>query len=378
MNQPTPSGKPSLVLAGSGPAARPLSRVVVLASVCWAMLFLLLWLEHRLGVVHPSAVLFVGLSLAAVVSSLVALVRCYRRVARGPRRGVALAWFAAALAPVGLAVWWVKYILDAVGRQDAPNTLPWRLAMVAVASLMEGQAAWAYPQRQETEHLVMFHDGVATPRADAEEMERHVARMEQLLDRPLRGKIYWVRGRLLGRGRMACGGVVLGSDASPRDWQTADHPDGLSVDRHELAHAVIHQCCPPDVDPPLLLVEGWADSQAGINPRAQAKWALESRDLWRERIGAGPGASYLEELAGPNWYHHIGGPMYNVGGPFAAHLLRRYGAEKFLRLYIVCRPGTFAAQCREVFGVEFAALEAEFWEETERLAHGDSEKPGPS
>lgn len=370
MNQPAPSGKP---LA----AARPLSRVVVVMYFCWAMLFLLLWLEYRFGVLRPSAGLFVALCLAAVVSSLVAVVRCYRRVSRGPRRRAALAWSAAALAPVGLAVWWVKYILDAVGRQDAPNTLPWRLAMVAVASLMEGQAAWAYPQRQETERLVMFHDGVATPQADVEEMERHVARMERLLDRPLRGKIYWVRGRLLGRGRMACGGgLALGSDASPRDWRTADHPDGLSVDRHELAHAVIHQCCPPDADPPLLLVEGWADSQAGINPRAQAKWALESRDLWRERTGAGRDASYLEELVGPAWYHHVGGPMYNVGGPFAAHLLRRYGPEKFLRLYVTCRPGAFAARCREVLGVELAALEAEFREEVERLARVEPEQPG--
>ena len=369
MNQPAPSGK-------SLAAARPLSRVVGITYFYWAMLFLLLWLEHRLGVVHPSAVLFVALCFAAVVSSLVALVRCYWHVARGPRRETALAWSAAALAPVGLAVWWVKYILDAVGRQDAPNTLPWRLAMVGVASLMEGQAAWAYPQRQESEHLVMFHDGVATPQTDVEEMERHVAGMERLLDRPLRGKIHWVRGRLLGYGRMAFGSLALGSDASPRDWRTADHPDWLSVDRHELAHAVIYQCCPPDADPPLLLVEGWADSQAGINPRSQAKWALESRELWRERTGAGRDASYLEELVGPTWYHHIGGPMYNVGGSFAAHLLRRYGAEKFLRLYVACRPGTFAASCREVLGVELAELEAEFWEEMERLARGEPEQPG--
>src|SRR5437016_185147 len=103
MNQPAPSAKPP---------ARPLSRVVLAAMLCWAMLFLLLWVEDRLGVLHPSALLLLALFLTAVVLSLVALARCCRRVIRGPRRGGALAWSVAALTPVGLVVCWLKYILD--------------------------------------------------------------------------------------------------------------------------------------------------------------------------------------------------------------------------------------------------------------------------
>jgi len=97
--------------------------------------------------------------------------------------------------------------------------------------------------------------------------ERHVARPEVLTGMRLRSKIYWVRGLLLGRGRMACRGLALGSDRSPNDWDTADHPDRLSVDRHELAHAVLHQRLAPDSDPPTLLSEGWAESQAGTTGR---------------------------------------------------------------------------------------------------------------
>ena len=48
-------------------------------------------------------------------------------------------------------------------------------------------------------------------------------------------------------------GLVLGSSQSPADWATADHPFGLSVDRHELAHGVIHQLQPADADPHLVL-----------------------------------------------------------------------------------------------------------------------------
>src|SRR5262249_41173819 len=156
---------------------------------------------------------------------------------------------------------------------------------------------------------------------------------------------HWVRGEVLGRGRMAIRGLALGSSHSPADWDTADHPFGLSEDRHELAHGVVHQLQPPDADPPILLIEGWAEAHAAMTSRKRAELALHSRALWRERTGAGPTASYLRELTGVAWYHRIDGPMYNVGGAFAEFLLRKYGAERFLRLYFACRPGRFEAEC---------------------------------
>jgi hypothetical protein len=122
---------------------------------------------------------------------------------------------------------------------------------------------------------------------------------------------------------MAICGLVLGSSRSPADWETADHPKRLSEDRHDLAHAVIHQLQPADSDAPTLIIEGWTEAHNGMTSQTRADGARQSRDLWRERTGAGPSQSYLRELTGPSWYHRIDGPVYNVGGALAEFLLRR-------------------------------------------------------
>jgi hypothetical protein len=234
---------------------------------------------------------------------------------------------------------------------------------------MEAQAICTFSERTETEHLVEFHGpGVATPKLDAEEMDKHVARLVEMTKRPLREKIYWVRGPLLGQSRMALLGLAIGSAESPSDWKTADHPHNLSVDRHELAHAVLHQHYKPDTDPPTLLVEGWAESQAGPSSGQLASWALDSRRIHVEGMKRNVRHSYLRELVRPFWYHHIDGPVYSVGGAFVDFLLRKHGVDKFLTLYFSCREDTFEARCQEVFMVDFDELERQFWEEAQTLA----------
>src|SRR4051794_35553506 len=122
-------------------------------------------------------------------------------------------------------------------------------------------------------------------------MEKHVDRLMTMTQTTPRAKIYWVRGELFDKRRMAILGLALGSLSSPNDWETADHPDNLSVDRHELAHAVLHQRYQTNTDPPTLLVEGWAESQSGLKPEKLAAFALQSRKLWMERTAAKPDAS---------------------------------------------------------------------------------------
>src|SRR5262249_17244057 len=155
------------------------------------------------------------------------------------------------------------------------------------------------------------------PHRDLEAMDRHVAAMEAVTGKPLRGKIHWVRGELLGRRQMAIRGLGLGSSQSPADWDTADPPFGLRVDRHELAPGGIHPLQTPDAEPPTLLIEGWAEAHAGMTSRKRAELARHSRALWRQRSGAGPADSYLRELTGAAWYHRLDGAVYSVGGAFA-------------------------------------------------------------
>src|SRR5262249_12230941 len=330
----------------------------------------LLYLEDRMGVLHPYALCFLLLVTLVFASGIFGLTVGFRRSCLGPRRRPALSWGWVSLVPSLLWVWLGLYGLREAARGEAPNTLPWKLVVMATASGMEAQAPWMYPHRIETDHLVMFYDErVRHPWRDAEAMDRHVARLEAVTGTPLRAKIYWVRGRLLGWGRMACRGLALGSDRSPDDWDTADHPDSLSVDRHELAHAVLHQRLAPDADPPALLSEGWAESQSGPSPARLALGAVESRRRRQERLGpTGDSRPYLRELGGPSWYHHIDARTYDVGGAFVDSLLRRYGVERFLRLYFTCRKGTFEADCRTILGDDFEGLERGFWEEAERLA----------
>jgi hypothetical protein len=128
-------------------------------------------------------------------------------------------------------------------------------------------------------------------------------------------------------------------------------------------------------DPPFLLVEGWAESQAGPTRATLASLALDSRDRWLARTSSKPGAnrSYLGELVGPAWHHHIGAPVYDVGGAFADFLIRHFGMGRVVRLYFTARPGTFEADCRNILGVDFEALETTFWQDAEIQRGSDSE-----
>lgn len=261
------------------------------------------------------------------------------------------------------------YAADRWKRREVPHNLPLALAKVAGGSLMEGHARFLYPGRVETPRLVMFHHGrVADPGRDAEAMDRHVAALEALTGMPLRAKIYWVRGKALGQGGLAFGGLALGSSESPADWQAGGY-----VDRHELAHAVLYQHYGPDTDPPMLLVEGWAESQSrdghSLVGRAlearRRRAAGESWAAWRE-----PGGTCLGGLTGPTWYHQDSGPVYDVGGAFVDFLLRRGGAGRFVELYFTCGEETFGADCRRVYGADLDTLEKEFWDDVGRRAEG--------
>jgi hypothetical protein len=326
--------------------------------------------EYHFGVLHPSSLLFLFLLLLRVLPTLFNVIYGFWRLLRGPSHRRAAGLLAVGLTPALLWLALVVHGLRVLQRQDTSQGVLWGILSQGMASVMELQLSYtsSYPHRLESAHLVMWYDDrVISPERDIEAMEKHVARLMKMTGTPLRSKIYWVRGELAGKSRMAIVGLALGSSTSPSDWESADHPDFLSVDRHELGHAVLHQRYQSDTDPPTLLVEGWAESQSGLKREKQAYFALHSRKLWMERTDAKGGASYLRELVTPSWYHHIDGAVYSVGGALADYLIRTYGVEKLLQLYFSCKPDSFEADCCSVYGLDFDTLEQAFWREAERM-----------
>ena len=74
----------------------------------------------------------------------------------------------------------------------------------------------------------------------------------------------------------------------------------------------------------------------------------------------------LPELLGPAWYHHDSGAVYHIGGAFVEYVLRKYGTDRFVELYLTCRPGTAADDFARVLGADLPTLERQFWEDVER------------
>lgn len=315
----------------------------------------------RLGAMHPSPWPLVALLGLLGASVAVAAAAGVVALARGPRRGAALAWAGVALGPPALCGAVGLYALGNWKRRVVPDDLATRLAKIGGAALIRLEASVEYPDRVATGRLVMFHDRVATPDRDAAAMDAHLARLEGLLGGPLRTPIYWVRGRVrrLGLGGLSVHGLALGSDSSPADWATEG-----ALDRHELAHAAIDQFRPVDADPPFLLHEGWAEAQSVLDPAELAQRALAAR---RESP-----ALTVRALVGPGWYHRDSGPVYPIGGAFVAYLIRTHGMEAYRRFDAAIRPDRVDATCRAAFGRDLDPLEAAFWADAEALAgHAD-------
>jgi hypothetical protein len=333
-----------------------LPRRTLAVWVSGLLLFLALWGQHRLGLLPPSWLLFVVLAAALAVSVLFALALGLWHALRGPRRVAALGSVLLALPPPALFAFAGWYTQQQWAQRRVPHNLLTTLGRMCGASLMRAEADLFYPSRLETERLVMYSREPAEE--DARVMDRHVARLEKLLGAPVRTRIVWVRGGLLGQGSVSFYGLALGSPAGPPG--KARDLTGWLLDAHELAHAVLDQHRTPDSDPPMLLHEGWASSQAGLTSADLARTALEQR-----RQGRAPP---LRDLVGPKWYHQDSGPVYPVGAALVDFLLRRHGAAKFVRLYVECRPDAFEADCRAVLGVGLDELEVEFWKDAERVS----------
>jgi hypothetical protein len=312
----------------------------------------LLWVQHHWQVLHPHYLPLIILITLMVIATTMAFHSGLWHASRAHHRTSALACLVLALIPLGLLGSVGLYAMFEWEDRRVPNNLPMNLAKVMGATVMRLEASLEYPNRLETERLVMFYDQLRSPREDAESMDQHLASMEATLGGSLKGKVFWIRGPLprLGLSRLCTYGIALGSESSPPDWRS-----DAGLDRHELAHAAIDQLRSPDSDPPCVLSEGWAQARCGDSHAALAAEAMALRSQSPE-IG-------LRELLGPDWYHRDRGAVYPFGGAFVDFLIRKHGTAKFLRLYNECRPGSFEAVIRDVFDIDIDALESEFWKD---------------
>lgn len=308
----------------------------------------------------PLTALFAVLALATLGTLLCGVWTVFR----GPQRRRATLICIALVPPVGFWCWVGVSASRNWAERQVPNTFLMRAAKVMGATFMRLEVGLRYRQRLESGRIVMYFDpiplpddtGVSSPELDLAMMNEHVERLQKVLGAPIDGRIFWIRGSLLGRAGLSLHGLALGSSWSPDEGSlTSAHV--YRGDRHELAHAVLDWFRTPGCDPPYVLHEGWAMSQCGDSRHELAQAAH------RARVKE-PDVS-LRDLFGPTWYHRDAGPVYSVGGAFVEYLIRRFEGPRFRRFYLECTPGRFEMKSRELFQIPFDELEADFWNDVE-------------
>jgi hypothetical protein len=241
------------------------------------------------------------------------------RACRGPRRGSAVAWTLLAVLPTLWMAAYVEYLLTVAAADcQRPNLLT-RCGEGAASLLIEPYVRFCYPYRHEGERFVMWS---ASPHPDKKEMaamDAHIRAMERAFGRQPIYKIYWVRGPVWGIGQRGGLGWALGSQSASRE----PRPDGLDpVDRHEVAHCVLEEFCPPGSEVPRLFHEGWAELHSAAKP--ESHW----RECWdSQQVGRLPS---LRALTAPDCYYNSLAPMYSLGSVLVEYIVKRFGHEKLL------------------------------------------------
>ena len=341
-------------------------RVALLAWIAWLVGLVwiagVFWMQTLQPKCWPLVVLLAAQVFAAVI---VAGTGTWHMI-RGPRRTAALAWMLLGMAPVCLWATHLSYgVWYAQGRQLDPNLLI-RMSRPMFLALADAATRVLYRQRTEGRYVVMIHNGIMnSPQEDVSTMDRHLERMQSLLGRKMKSKVYWVRGPLLGVTGRGGGGWALGSS------DTAEHEPGKLpyVDVHEAAHAIIETldhadyCVPLDRDVPAILSEGWAETQSGHPETFLVQRAWNQR---RRRLTLS-----LGELTSEDWYRRHLQPAYDQGSPLVEYMLQEFGPEKFFELYITCRRKTFETDCQRVLGVTLEELDRAFWNYVEQQVDPD-------
>ena len=335
-----------------------LPRLALAVWMAWLLLLVTSAGFLILRLWHPHFLPLTAIFVFFLAAGLSLVVRAVWRVIRGPDRLRSLAWFLFGTAPVWLMAGHFLYGLDTAYGRQVPMSYVLKVLVPLGESLMDLESRFRYPQRSVGEKVVM----ISAPAADASEqvaaMDEHVRQIEKRLGRSIEGRVHWARGPLFGMQGKAIVGLCMGT----RQNEAFSVEEGLDyVDRHEVAHCAIHAFCPPSIQPPTLLVEGWAEANSGHDPGwlAARAWEYHEGGTWRS----------LRELSDPHWSGRFFRSVYVQGAPFVNYLLDEFGSEKFLELYTTCRRATFAEDCQRVLGMSLDEIETGCLAEIERLVY---------
>ncbi len=337
------------------PQTKSLWIVALISWLAWLLNVLVMWALHHWRVMHPHFFPVLSLLLIQVLSALTLVVLALRRVVRGQDRVLALGWLLLGTTPLWLFVAHFAYGARALYVQHRALDTPVNMVGVSVASLADFVTRIQYPNRHEGQHAVMICSAGAARGEQIAMMDRHIDRMEHLLDQTPETKIHWICGPIFGRAGWYLQGIGvcdLPGSVSP----SAGEKRLGYVDYHEAAHCVIENHCGPDCQAPCVLVEGWAESQSGYEPGFIVLRA------WRHKQ-RGEVVS-LRELTG-EWYASGDWPVYDFGAALVEYLLEVFGGEKFFELYANCRRATFAEDCQRILGVSLDQLDRQYWDYVE-------------
>jgi hypothetical protein len=307
------------------------------------------WHPHFLPVTMALAlVIATGLALIVVASW---------RVVRGLDRRRALACLLIGAAPLWFLAGFFLYGVAAGTGRMVRYTLALRLLAPLAESVMDLEARLRYPQRTYGEMVIMISPPMpeAQARAQVAAMDRHIRALDERLGRQTTKTVRWVRGPLLGMRAKAIVGLCIGSRPGE---ELADAEGLVSLDRHEVAHCVLTSHCSSWVDPPALLIEGWAHANQGDDAVMEAD---RLRENWARNT-----SPTLRQLTGPDWYDWHKRPAYTHGAALVNFLIDHFGPEKFLQLYTSCRRSTFESDCRRIFGLNLEGLDAAYRADVER------------
>jgi hypothetical protein len=345
---------------------RPLRSITIAASCAWiaAILVVVFYaISWRYATVFlprapagiMSLVLVVGTAAAALLLGI------WRSI-RGPRRLMALAVALLGATPL---VWSGAFFADLARRANDREPLGFSaancIAGLWASSLADAEARLRYPSWTSGRHATLICDGqTPEPARLAGLLDEHVEQMAHVLEQPAdRIQVRWVRGALLWQeGRSMIDWALCGQQ---------DHSADLTyLDRHESAHATITMLGGPDQQPPMLLCEGWAESQSTDRDERIRSLAQRKKES----------AAYsIEELVGPDWYNRSFGPVYSQGGPLCSYLIEHYGGKKFFALYSGVRQATFHDDAQRVLGDSWATVESQFWAWLNEQAESSPHKP---